>query len=191
MDKGVIVIVAFLAALLEICAARPAWSAQLPEATEYQVKAAYLYNFAKFIEWPPGSFADRRAPIVFGVLGEDPFGEALDLLRGKGVHGRPVVVRRGDGLEELAGCHVLFIAASEEGRLGSLLERLGKSPVLTVGDTDLFARRGGMIQFVTAGSRVRFAVNPQVLRRVGLKASSRLLELAEVVLSDVQGEDRR
>lgn len=151
--------------------------------TEYEVKAAFVYNFAKFTEWAPGAFAGDDAPIVIGVLGEDPFGAALGrTVRGKTVKGRRLAVRRfskaGDGLRT---CHILFVSASESGRLASVFKHLQGEPVLTVGEIEGFGEKGGMINFVLDQHRIRFEINPEVAERAGLKLSSRLLKLARIV----------
>jgi hypothetical protein len=150
--------------------------------SEYQVKAAYLFNFLKFVEWPDESFADPLAPIVIGVVGEDPFGNALpQVVIGKTVQGRDLVIRIYHAGEDLRGAHVLFISASERKRLPMILSSLRGSSVLTVADTAAFLDAGGMIQFLNENGRVRFAINVDVTGRAKLKMSSKLLSLAKVV----------
>jgi hypothetical protein len=150
--------------------------------SEYQVKAAYLFNFLKFVEWPDESFADPLAPIVIGVVGEDPFGNALpQVVIGKTAQGRDLVIRIYHAGEDLRGAHVLFISASERKRLPMILSSLRGSSVLTVADTAAFLDAGGMIQFLNENGRVRFAINVDVTGRAKLKMSSKLLSLAKVL----------
>jgi hypothetical protein len=150
--------------------------------TEYQIKAVFIFNFARFVEWPATAFADPRAPFVIGVLGEDPFGGALDeAAGGEKINGRDLVLRRFRRVEEIADCHILFISRSESKRFGEILAALGDRSVLTVSDADEFATRGGMIRFVTERKRVRLRINPAAARAAHLELSSKLLRPAELV----------
>jgi hypothetical protein len=150
--------------------------------SEYQVKAAYLFNFLKFVEWPRESFADPLAPIEIGVVGEDPFGSALpQVVTGKTVQGRDLVIRIYRIGEDFRGAHILFISASERKRLPMILSSLRGSSVLTVSDTEGFLDAGGMIQFLNENDRVRFAINLNAAAQARLKVSSKLLSLAKVV----------
>lgn len=153
--------------------------------TEYQVKAAFLFNFARFVEWPPRAFASPTSPIAVCVLGEDPFGEALNrVVAGKMLNERTLMVRRAKKLRDLSGCEILFISSSERERLPEILEELRNAPVLTVGETEGFASRGGEVQFTLEESRVHFLINVDAAERAGLKVSSKLLNLARVVHDD-------
>ncbi len=153
--------------------------AQPRMALEYQVKAAFLYNFARFVDWPPEAFAPTSDSLIVGLIGEDPFGVVLDQTLGdKFLHDRKVVVRRFQRIESVAECHILFISASEEARLGEIMQRLNGASVLTVSDVDGFAERGGIIGFRRQDNRVRFEINADAAKRVGLKISSQLLKLA-------------
>jgi hypothetical protein len=155
--------------------------------SEYQVKAAYLFNFLKFVEWPDDAFADSLAPIVIGVVGEDPFGSALPQVTiGKTVQGRDLVIRKYHSGEDVRGAHILFISPSEKKRLPMILSSLHGSSVLTVADTDGFLDAGGMIQFLNENDRVRFAINVDATSRARLKMSSKLLSLAKVVGGNVK-----
>lgn len=150
--------------------------------TEYQVKAVFLFNFAQFVEWPSAAFADARAPLVIGVVGEDPFGPYLDeVIRGETVRGRSLSVRRYQGSEELGGCHILFISSSESARLAQILASLGDRPILTVGDTEGYAMRGVMIRLISAQNRIRMRINANAAKTAGLTISSKLLRPAEIV----------
>jgi len=146
---------------------------------EYQVKAAYLFNFLKFVEWPDDVFPDTLAPFVIGIVGNDPFGDALpQVIVGKTVQGRDLVVRKYGTGENLRGCQILFIDASEKKRLPQLLAGLRGSSVLTVADLYGFLDAGGMIQFLSEDNHVRFAINADAAVRARLKVSSKLLSLA-------------
>lgn len=149
---------------------------------EYQIKAVFLYNFVQFVEWPESAFSDARAPLRIGVLGEDPFGPALDeAVRGETVRARRLEVKRGRRLAELADCQMVFFAAPEAWQISAHLDLLRDHPVLTVGDSADFARRGGVIAFYPEGKKVRFEINAGRARRLGLKISSELLELGRAV----------
>ncbi|HSZ19322.1 MAG TPA: YfiR family protein [Candidatus Acidoferrum sp.] len=155
--------------------------------TEYQVKAAYLFNFLKFVEYPSESFADPLAPFVIGIAGEDPFGSALpQVVTGKTVQGRDLVLRFYRAGEDLRGAHILFISASEKKRLPVILSGLHGSSVLTVSDMEGFLDAGGMVQFLNENDRVRFAINVEATGRARLKLSSKLLSLAKVVGGEVK-----
>jgi hypothetical protein len=150
--------------------------------SEYQVKAAYLFNFLKFVEWPEDAFADPLAPIVIGIVGNDPFGSALpQVIIGKTVQGRDLVIRKYQAGEDLRSTHVLFISVSEKKRIPQILAGLRGSSVLTVADCSDFLTEGGMIQLYSEDNRIRFAINVDAAGRARLKISSKLLSLARVV----------
>ena len=163
--------------LVAVCGA----GAQGPPPTEYEIKAAYLYTFGRFVEWPPRPSRDDSG-FTICVLGTDPFGAALDSTLANGVvRGRNVVARRIAMPAEAPACHVLFISASEERRLPEIVQALSHRDVLTVSDIPQFSARGGMIQFVTTGKRVRFEINLPSARDAGLTMSSELLRVASAV----------
>lgn len=172
------------------CGALPLRSHALPAApTEHEVKAAFLYNFARFVEWPKEAWASPDQPFVVGVLGEDPFGETLDrTLAGKTVAERPIVVRRLSSSEGAHEVQILFVSSSEGPRLARILYALTDIPVLTVGEPSGFAEQGGMIGFRTEDRRIRFDINTERAQRAGLRISSQLLKLARIVGGD--GEQR-
>lgn len=147
---------------------------------EYAVKAAYLYNFTRFTQWPETAFADAGSFSVC-VLGDDPFGAALASLEGKTVEQRPLRVRRLARMGDYGQCQMLFISRSERHRLRPLLVELRDQPVLTVSDIEGFTQSGGMIELVDQDQRVGFAVNLGAVRRTGLDISSKLLRLAAAV----------
>ena len=166
---------------LVLCLAARFAAAQ--SATEYQVKAAFLFNFAKFVEWPPSSFHDGSAPLQICVLGRDPFGEVLrELTREKTVNGHKLEVRGVVDLQVARACHILFIAFSERTRLKQIFEALQGSYALTVGDAKDFAEQGGMINFVLDHDRVQFKVNRSAAELAGLRISSKLLTVAKLVI---------
>ncbi|MEE8499797.1 MAG: YfiR family protein [Kiloniellales bacterium] len=147
---------------------------------EYLIKAAFLYNFAKFTQWPGATDTYGGAPLEVCVLGQDPFGAALDSIAGKRIKDRIVTTRRVARLDQARGCQVLFISASETPRLGAILARLGTEPILTV--TDEPAGRGasnGIISFQTIAGKVRFKIDTDHAAAAGLIFSSKLLSLAE------------
>jgi hypothetical protein len=153
---------------------------QAPPSGEYQVKAVFLFNLAQFVDWPAKAFPDPGAPLVIGVLGEDPFGSYLDeTLRGETVHNRPLLLQRYRRVSEIRMCHVLFISRSETNRLDQIFAALRGRSILTVGDADEFITRGGMIRLVTEKNRIRMRINVNAVRAAGLTISSKLLRLAE------------
>ena len=157
----------------------PQLKAQDPKPTEYQVKAVYLFNFARFVAWPGRIAAAGREPFNVCVLGQDPFGPSLDAtVSGETIDGVHVAVKRISQPPEAMSCRVLFISSSEEARLKEILAVLDKTSVLTVSDMPQFTQHGGMIQFVTEANRVRFEVNLTSAERTGLTLSSQLLKVA-------------
>lgn len=159
-------------------------AARAQGANEYQVKAAFLFNFVKFIEWPAEAFSDDGAPLVIGVVGQDPFGGYLDRAAGgKSVNGRQLLVRRFKWGEDLRACHVLFVCSSERKHLAQIIARLRGATVLTVGDMDQFTQQGGGIHFVTEASRMRFEINARAAAQARLKISSKLLALARAIVN--------
>jgi hypothetical protein len=149
--------------------------------SEYQVKAAFLYNFLKFVDWPTDGISSPST-IAVGILGRDPFDDALEPLNGKIAKGRRVTVLHFRSVEEARGVDLLFICASEKGRLSHILKTFHNSHVLTVGDTEGFCQAGGMINLVFIKNRVGFDVNIAAANRARLRISSQLLKLARSVL---------
>ena len=148
---------------------------------EYQVKAAFLYNFAKFVEWTPGTFKDASTPIRICTIGSDPFGKYLDELRDKNVGARTLEIVRLKGKGELEKCQILFISASEKQNISEILRIVQKKPILTVGEMQGFAQSGGIINLVTIGRKVSLEINLDASQRSGLKISSQLLKLATII----------
>jgi uncharacterized protein DUF4154 len=183
-----------LAALaFSIALAHPAsLFAQTKPPTEYEIKAAFLYNFAKFVEWPPTVFGGPKVPLNICVFGRDPFGRALDdALLGKAIGDHPATLERARQISELATCHIVFISGGESPRLAEVLGSLRGRNVLLVGETEGFASAGGAIQFVLDENRVRFVVNPDAANRAGLKISSKLLALATIVHDATRNAEAR
>ena len=177
--------IAAVAGLLFACSS--ALGQQRP--SEYQVEAAYLYNFSRFVEWPakgtnaPGSF-------TICVLGEDPFGHALDAtIAGEAIGNQRVIARRISSPQMSADCQILFISSSEANRLNKIIEALDKNAILTVSDIPQFSQHRGMIQFVLEENRIRFEVNLTATQRAGLTLSSDLLKVATVVRKNPQPGD--
>lgn len=150
--------------------------------SEYQVKAAFLYHFTKYVEWPPESLASAGSDLVLGVLGADPFqGAVQEVIRERRVEGRPLSWKRFEEPPRPGECHVLFIGSSDAARLKKALGKLKTMPILTVGESEDFGRAGGVAWFRMEGNKVRFVINIDAARHAGLKISSRLLGVATVV----------
>ena len=164
---------------LGINAVADAASPRAARYSEYLVKAAFLYNFARFTEWPSGTYADPSAPLMVCVLGKDPFGRMLDSLAGKRINGRPVAVSRLVGVEKAWQCQVLFIGESQERQRAGIVGRLAGRPVLTVCNAPKCARFGGMISLKVVSEKIRFVIDVDSAKSAGLKFSSKLLALAE------------
>lgn len=170
------------AALLALLASLPTGAAGA-QPSENEVKAAFLFSFTKFVEWPERLLGPVETPFAFCLLGESPLGEPLEeAVRGKHVRGRPAVVRRASDLADLGGCRILFVGRSEAGRISEVVAALRDRPVLTVGDHAGFVGAGGMVEFVLRQRRVRFRVDQSAASRAGLAISAKLLGLAERVL---------
>lgn len=172
-----------LAVLLCLAAATPAWG-QGGASVEYQVKAAFLLNFAKFVEWPPDAFPDDKAPIILCVFRHDPFGSALDeILHGKTINNREVQARRISDLADVKTCQIVFVGSLDDKVLPDILNSLKGGSGLVIGESDGFAERGGGMQFFLENNRLRFAVNVDAVQKARLTVSSKLLALARIVHS--------
>ena len=156
--------------------------AQSSKLSDYDIKAAYLFNFGRFVEWPSGGDSPNGGPFTFCILGHDPFGLNLDhMLAGRTINNKAITVKRIATAEESSGCQVLFLDAEEQGKLNKIIEALDDEAVLTVSDIPEFSKHGGMIQFVEKENRVRFEVNLDATRRAGLTLSADLLKVATAV----------
>ncbi|OPX93358.1 MAG: hypothetical protein A4E62_01440 [Syntrophorhabdus sp. PtaU1.Bin002] len=170
------IIIVVIPAMLFFCCPGKAGAEQ-----EYLIKAAFLYNFAKFIVWPSAVFGDATIPLGICVIGRNRFGNALGTLKNKTVEGKPIVVRKSEKAEDIDRCHILFISASEKENLPQILKAIRGTPVLTVGDTDGFARSGVMINLVPIGNRIGFEINLTAVEETPLKISSKLLKLGKTI----------
>lgn len=148
--------------------------------SEYKLKAAFLYHFSQFVDWPPTTYAAANAPFVIGLLGDNPFGNDLEqTVHGKNLGPHALMVRAFHSLAEATNqCQILFISSSEQKRLPEILASLGGGNLLTVGEAENFGEAGGMIQFVMEGTKIRFRINEAATQRAGLKVSAKLLSLA-------------
>lgn len=170
-----------LAAALALVATNGVESVEAPRPGEYEVKAAFLYNFAKFVKWPDG--ASQGPTFVIGVLGEDPFGGVLDkTFHGKTILDKAVEVRRLASPEAAREAQIVFVSSSEKEHLAAILKTLSGATVLTVGEMDRFTDRGGMIAFQLRDEAVRFEINLDEVERANLKMSSQLIRLAQRVI---------
>jgi hypothetical protein len=155
--------------------------AQAPVKREYQVKAAFLFNFCQFVEWPAGAFTSADAPFVIGVFGNNPLGHYLEeTVAGEKVNGHPVAVRYFNSVENLEDCQILFVSASEKGTSKEVLSSLQGNSVLTIGDSPYFLAQNGMIRFITRNNSIKFQINLDETKNAGLVLSSKLLRLAEI-----------
>jgi hypothetical protein len=160
----------------------PAGSRAAVALTEYEVKAGFLYHVGWFVEWPAATAQGRASTFIIGVLGTNPFGGVLDdVMRGKTIHERPVMIKYYQRVEEAVSSHVLFISASENTRVPAILAVLERIPVLTVSDLEGFTERGGMVVLRLVDRKVHFDINMDATERAGLKLSSQLLRLAKVI----------
>jgi hypothetical protein len=179
--KNKCVILALLG-LLGLLPSASVISAELSRPTEYELKAAFLYNFIKFTEWPTEELGKSADPFVIGILGKDPFGQALDkIIEGETVHNKRVVAKRLTRAEEALNCHALFISSSEESNLPRILGLLDGQSVLTVGEIKNFAGRGGVIYLKEENKRLVFEINLEAAKRAGLVMSAQLLKVAKIV----------
>ena len=193
--KAYIFVVAVLALLVAPMA--PQAHADSAQSREYKIKAAFLYNFIKFVDWPKEKMADSNEPITIGVIGTDPFGHAFGPIKDKKVKGRKVVIRRFKGfkeqgssdkkdkselkrtIESLRKCHLLFICSSEKEKLREIINLVKDDSVLTVGDMEGFLESGGIINFLMVDKKVRFEINNTAAKQAKLKIRSKLLRLAK------------
>jgi hypothetical protein len=175
--RGVRPVLAGVFALLLGGPVAPAAEETVPR--EYQVKAAFLYHFTKFVEWPPEHFLPADRALVIGVLGRNPFGDELDkITRSRRVNGREIAIKFIAGPAAVGSMDLLFVCAGEEPHLAAMAAALRQAQVLTVGESPRFAAAGGMITFVIDGDKVRFEINPGAAEQSRLKISAQLQKLA-------------
>ena len=157
-------------------------SARAQVVDEYQLKAAFLYNFAKFVDWPPQAFKSATDPIAICIVGKNPFGRNLDqAVNGQVVQGKSFIVRQVADLQQMGTCQILFVASSERKRLAAILHEVKTAGVLTVGESDNFTAEGGIINFRIEDGNVRLQINAEAAAQQQLHISSKLLSLAEIV----------
>ena len=182
---------AVLGFCLALCPGTRRAAAQDFSAAESRVKAGFIYNFAKLVEWPTNTFASAEAPLVIGIFGKDPFGGMLDeAIKGKKIDGRSLQVRRFEQVGDIHGCQILFIGDCEKDHLPEIFKKLRGLCVLTVADCDDFAAHGGMIQLVNKQEAIRFEINTNAVARAQLKVSSKLLYLAGSLKSTAAKEEQ-
>ena len=170
-------------------AGTPVSIAEEPQASEYQVKAVFLFNFTQFVDWPADAFADDSTPFTIEILGEDPFGSSLDeIVANEKIHNRRLLVRRIHTIEELGPCHILFISQSEAGNLDRIFSMLGRRSILTVGESKEFTAHSGVIAFDVSGRRLRLRINVGAARDARLRIDSKLLRQAQIVDSREPGQ---
>ncbi len=188
MLRRLAILLAVFSMTLNWTASAGAQAGDASDSSEYLVKAGFIYNFAKFVEWPSTAFAEPDSPIVIGVLGTDPFGEIINhVVEGKKIGARGFVVRRFKWSKELkdskdfTNCRILFVSSSEKMHFEEVVEAVKGLPILTVGEAPGFAERGGMIRLMLEDNRVRFEVNVEAAHEGNLNISSRLLTLARII----------
>ena len=155
--------------------------ASASQPNEYALKSVFLYNFCRFIDWPKVAFNSPNDPLVIGVLGNDPFGPLLEeAIQGESFRGRGIRIEHYRSPREIGHCQLLFVSASEAGRMNEILNVVAGKSIVTVGETDEFVERGGMIALTAERNRVRLVINPDTLRAAQLDVSSKLLRVAEI-----------
>ena len=155
--------------------------AQTAVSKEYQIKAVCLFNFAQFVTWPPEAFTSPDQPLRIGILGGDPFGTFLDeTVKGEKVGDHPLIIQRYGSIEDVQDCQILFVSASESGKLSAILSALKGKSILTVGEKEDFVQDGGMVRFFVEGNKLRLKINPEAAKDAGLTISSKLLRLAQI-----------
>jgi len=179
---SVLKILTLLVFFIFACTQAPPYAqAQEVEFSEYEVKAGFIYNIAKFIEWPKDTFSDAKKPITLCIVGTNPFGSALDTIANKTVQNRTLVIKHMRKSNDLRTCHMLFVSASEKGNLSQILEMLAGASTCTIGDTGGYAQQGIMINFLIEEEKIRFEINIERARRAKLTISSKLLKLAKTI----------
>ena len=179
-------------------------TAESETSREYQIKAAFLFNFFKFVDWPEEKTVDSNEPFTIGVIGTDPFGKSLEPIKEKEVKGRKVVIKQiknlkkkessknnKDVIEALRKCHLLFICSSEKENLLTIIEALKDASVLTVGETAGFLESGGIINFLMEDKKVCFEINNFAAKQASLKIRSKLLRLARRVIEEKPSGDSK
>jgi hypothetical protein len=181
---GLVLAFVAVAASLAVASRLDAQGDEPPEINrEYAIKAAYLYQFGRYVQWPDQTFADKDSPLVIGVLGTDPFGGVLEeIAHTKRIEGRPILVKHFNSMSEYTPCHILFVTASAgQEQAAAAIQKAQKTHLLLVGEEPEFARNGGTMNFFLDENKVRFEVNTDVAKQEQLRISSKLLSLAKIV----------
>lgn len=164
--------------MLFFISVRPLWAL---EGTEYQIKGAMMINFIKFVQWPEPFNGPSDTTITIGIIGENNFGNTLDQIEGRNIGEKQISIRRVYSINQLPGCHVLFIGASESHRSYQILREVAGTPVLTIGEDEDFIRLGGIIRFYNEKNHIRFEINQTAAQKSDLRLSAKLLEVAAAV----------
>lgn len=169
--------------MLCLCVPSAKVYAHIPQITnEYKLKAAFLYNFTRFVEWPDQAFPNTAAPIVIGIIGEDPFGSFLDdLISNEKIGNRSIIVRRFAEAKDIADCQLLYITYLQTEKIAAVLSMVSNKGVLTINDIPAFTGMGGIVQFYTEKNKIRMMINNAAAKRAGLNISTKLLSVAKVV----------
>jgi hypothetical protein len=158
------------------------------DSKEYQLKAAFIYNFTKFVEWPAHRFPETNSPIIIGILGKNPFNDELEkIIKDRNVNGHGIVVKNIISPAEATSVHLVFVSAGEEEKWEGVLKSFQKTAILTVGESEKFAASGGMINFTRQADKVRFEINQDSTDEAGLKVNAQLLKLATTVRRKPKG----
>lgn len=159
-----------------------AWSGDI-YSKEYDIKAAYIYNFANFVKWPNKVFESEDSPIILVILGKNPFQDATDTINGKDVRGRKLLISSITTIDKIDKCHILFISSSEKDHLQDILSKIAKKALLTIGDTKHFGYQGVMINMFKCDDRIKYEINLKAAKVSKIKISSQLLKMAKIVES--------
>ena len=155
--------------------------AQTPVSREYQLKAAFLFNFTQFVDWPANSFSSAKEPMIIGILGKDPFGSYLEeIISGEKVNGHPLIINRYNNIDDVGRCQILFINLAETKKAEQAIAKLKEQNILTVSDAPDFLQQGGMIRFYTKSDKIKLEVNLEASKAANLVISSKLLRLVEI-----------
>jgi hypothetical protein len=157
------------------------WS-ESGQLNEYEVKAAYLYNFAKYVDWPTAVLPRENTSLTICIVGKSPMNEVIESLAGKTIKNHRLVVRQFSRIEDLSECNILFVNAAVKSSLAQILASIAPRSILTVSDGNGFAAAGGVIEFVPVGDKIRFKINNRAAQHVNLRISSHLLRLATTVI---------
>lgn len=172
-----------LLSILFLCGTVSIQALQAPQYTEYEVKAAYIFNFTKFINWPKTTFSLSNPPFVVGIYGDDPFGLILvKFFEGRTIKGRKLIIEHYYKPEDINNCNVLFISKINKLELTDVINVVQEKSILTIGDNiQEFCESGGMINFTKQYSKHRFEINNNAANKADLTISSKLLSLAKII----------